>query len=506
MIALKLLFVYILIRIHQSLADVIILRPITDKVIEQFHDLPAQFGAVIPPEGLKYLAYEARPKDGCNPINPPDDDQLILLHQKIVVIARNNCTFEEKIRNAQKAGYDAAIVYNVDSNELERMSAKHGEDILIPSVFVGYTSGLLIVQEYLYNSDYIIFIKEDNPFNINTHLIIPFSILVGLCFIIMIVYMVYKCAREQRRLRRHRLPKKLLKKIPTIKFGKSQPYETCAICLEDYVEGEKLRVLPCAHAYHCQCIDTWLTKNRRVCPICKRKVFIRGESRNTRRRNNLSDSMSDSETDDTTPLINPVENSNNHGTFSNGRRQNQDNNDERATTDDENVLLRDNAINQQSGRINPFDRVPNLPPNLLGELNNRNSFWSVFRRYFRGRPSSQQIETITNTIPQPVQHGYNESIAANPTPIPSSNNLLNTNLSGSFKENESDQSIYESVTSMNNQQQPDSVFIQTPTQGGLGVVALPNTNFNTTATTNNNNNNNSTSNRRQSQHTRNFMV
>lgn len=44
-----------------------------------------------------------------------------------------------------------------------------------------------------------------------------------------------------------------------------------------------------------KCIDPWLTKNKRVCPICKRKVFAHNEPHH--------DSDSDSDTDDTTPLI-----------------------------------------------------------------------------------------------------------------------------------------------------------------------------------------------------------
>lgn len=173
--------------------------------------------------------------------------------------------------------------------------------------------------------------------------------------------MIVKCLREQRRMRRYRLPSNLLKKIPTIKFSKSSNYDTCAICLDDYIEGEKLRVLPCAHAYHTKCIDPWLTKNRRVCPVCKRKVFARGEQRHRRRRSS-SDSMSDSEIDDRTPLLrNPTTNSNvpNHGTFEEGRNRDaaQDNNDQFVGS--RTASATDQSY-QPPPRVNPFGKPQNL--------------------------------------------------------------------------------------------------------------------------------------------------
>lgn len=61
--------------------------------------------------------------------------------------------------------------------------------------------------------------------------------------------MIYKCVREERRLRQYRLPKSMLKKIPITKFTKNNDlsYDTCVICLEEFAEGDKLRVLLCKH-------------------------------------------------------------------------------------------------------------------------------------------------------------------------------------------------------------------------------------------------------------------
>lgn len=49
---------------------------------------------------------------------------------------------------------------------------------------------------------------------------------------------------------------------------------TCAICLDDFEVGITVRQLPCNHQFHIDCVDPWLMKHNRFCPVCKMGTTI----------------------------------------------------------------------------------------------------------------------------------------------------------------------------------------------------------------------------------------
>ena len=66
-------------------------------------------------------------------------------------------------------------------------------------------------------------------------------------------------------------------KLPTVSFhfGDEPTLQTsCAVCIEEYSEGDKLRQLPCGHVFHTECIVPWLTERHISCPLCKSDVIL----------------------------------------------------------------------------------------------------------------------------------------------------------------------------------------------------------------------------------------
>ncbi|XP_049288312.1 uncharacterized protein LOC125766410 isoform X1 [Anopheles funestus] len=520
-------------------ADILVYQMLNDQIIEEFRDLPATFGGDIPDSGLKVLADRADPPDGCLEMRQAPNSTS----KFAVVIARYNCSFEVKVRNAQQAGYAMVIVHNVGSNDLEHMSANHPQDLLIPSVFVGEGSGLSIIESYLYDRGYALVITDDIPFNISNNLIIPFAIVVGLCFIIMrvlqVLFMIIRCIRERRRRMRHRLPARVLRRIGIVKFAKGMNFDVCAICLEDFVENERLRVLPCRHAYHAICIDPWLTKNRRVCPICKRKVIIRGEAR---QRRYSSDSLSSTNADESTPLLNSTENSGVSGAGAaaaavvtappatssstpaspgstvpptsgdsaaslqagaSPQREQQHiqqnaapnshvmevppSDDDDELLDDRNVpsvrwLMRGRISSQQQQQQQQQQPLNESPYSPIGDDVAPWHRWRFIQRFFTR--SSTQAENVGDIQQEPPPNQQPSVTPINPTaPLGTGNNILNAHLSGSFHGSE-DTTDDELLDAMRRDRTKQRQFRSAPDMpstsvgGRIGVIALPNVNFN----------------------------
>ncbi|KAM7512208.1 hypothetical protein LguiB_011083 [Lonicera macranthoides] len=68
----------------------------------------------------------------------------------------------------------------------------------------------------------------------------------------------------------------LLDSLPLFTFGsvvtKKAEAGDCAVCLSKFEPSDQLRLLPlCCHAFHADCIDTWLASNQ-TCPLCRSSV------------------------------------------------------------------------------------------------------------------------------------------------------------------------------------------------------------------------------------------
>ncbi|XP_061458682.1 E3 ubiquitin-protein ligase ZNRF3 isoform X2 [Rhineura floridana] len=116
---------------------------------------------------------------------------------------------------------------------------------------------------------------------------LAFFVVVSLVCLILLVKIKLKQRRSQNSM--NRLAVQALEKMETRKFksklkgpceGSCSALDTlgssstsdCAICLEKYLDGEELRVIPCAHRFHRKCVDPWLLQHH-TCPHCRHNII-----------------------------------------------------------------------------------------------------------------------------------------------------------------------------------------------------------------------------------------
>jgi hypothetical protein len=102
------------------------------------------------------------------------------------------------------------------------------------------------------------------------------EILVVTFLVMVFLVLFYKCFYKRF------IFKSFLKKLPCYDYVARENISDsldCAICLENFIIGDKCRLLPiCKHSFHTQCVDKWLLK-KPICPICRSKVCRRRENK-----------------------------------------------------------------------------------------------------------------------------------------------------------------------------------------------------------------------------------
>ncbi|XVE87445.1 hypothetical protein DITRI_Ditri18aG0118100 [Diplodiscus trichospermus] len=238
-----------------------------------FPDLPAKFarGANNKVCGAVELA---DPLDACTSLPPRNysgSDKTDPI--KFALIIRGNCSFEEKIRNGQSVGFSAANVYDdKDRGNLVYMTV-NPKGIKVLAVFVSKSAGEFLkdnakgekgeccIYPLLYGKAWTVFA-------------LSFPLAVMAAFLVIVFIATRSLSDWRRRSSVKTVDTKMVEALPRVSFSSARlsqcsTGETCAICLEDYKDGEILKVLPCQHDFHSSCVDSWLTKWGTFCPVCK---------------------------------------------------------------------------------------------------------------------------------------------------------------------------------------------------------------------------------------------
>lgn len=67
------------------------------------------------------------------------------------------------------------------------------------------------------------------------------------------------------------MPEAIEEREPAVTFDSG---DLCAICIDNLESDDDVRMLPCHHVFHSDCVTPWLTTRRALCPLCKTDFYV----------------------------------------------------------------------------------------------------------------------------------------------------------------------------------------------------------------------------------------
>lgn len=254
---------------------------IENNIISSYNSIAANFGRPVTESGERGTIYLASPLDACSPLTNSLTKDTIN-SPSFVLIIRGVCGFVDKVRRAQDAGFKAAIVYNDKDDNLFPMTGDPDDidiHIHIHAVFVSLSTGLKL-QKYVGVKEVEIWLTQTYGNSAWSIMAVFFILLLAMSAVISICFFIRRHGIRYDHNPRPRIhvfrgmSSQLVKAMASLEFTEDLEDNctsgTCAICLDDYAVGDKIRILPCNHKFHMICVDAWLTSWRTFCPVCKR--------------------------------------------------------------------------------------------------------------------------------------------------------------------------------------------------------------------------------------------
>ncbi|OQR92542.1 caltractin [Achlya hypogyna] len=246
--------------------------------------IPAHFGRNIS-DGIPELSHgeivPAEPFDACGDALEND------LTGKMALVVRGKCNFAWKALQAQKANATAIVVMDDKPKTSDEVWGVHmisdgnASEISIPSVFVSYQTGQEILEHLqtpslppliTLNSTGrgVAVFRQHSLFEGIVLYVLSTSVMFvllrqvdALCFILSKIFGWFQRTARSR----------AAKRLPMKKYQMKADEDMCSICLETFEQDMWVKVLPCAHEFHDNCIDPWLENRNGNCPLCKREAL-----------------------------------------------------------------------------------------------------------------------------------------------------------------------------------------------------------------------------------------